>query len=81
MFRNLKNEKCSQNGSLWDEGCVQNGSKMRFSKSDLRLFQMPKLVFFSPFGAQFSPVYPLAATCLHQVVPFTCISEPYYGAT
>ena len=57
-FGPCKNPKCLENGSLWDQKWVKNGSKTRFSKSDPTLFQMLKQVFlahFEPNLTQFSP--------------------------
>ena len=44
--------KCLENGPFWDEKWVKNGSKTRFSKSDLGPFGMLKEVF----SAHFDPV-------------------------
>ena len=51
-FGTCKIPKCLENGPFWDQKCVKNGSKRRFSKSDPRPFGMLKQVFL----ARFEPV-------------------------
>ena len=57
-FGPWKIPKCLQNGPLWDQTGVKNGSKTHFSKSDHRPFGMPKQVFlarFEPAVTRFGP--------------------------
>ena len=57
-FGPWKIPKCFQNGPLWDQKWVKNGSKTHFSKSDLGPFGMPKQVFlahFEPAVTRFGP--------------------------
>ena len=48
-FGPWKIPKCLENGPFWDQQCVKNGSKTRFSKSDPRPFGMLKQVFLARF--------------------------------
>ena len=48
-FGPWKIPKCLENGALWAQNWVKNGSKTRFSKSDRGLFGMPGQVLFCPF--------------------------------
>ena len=41
--------KCLENGPFWDQQCVKNGSKTRFSKNDPGPFMMLKQVVLSHF--------------------------------
>ena len=52
-FGSWKIPKCLENGPFWDQKWVKNGSKMRFSKSDLGPFGMLQQVFL----ARFEPVF------------------------
>ena len=55
-FGPCKIPKCLENGLLWDQKWVKNGSKMCFSKSDPRPFGMLKqkdLAHFEPVGTHF----------------------------
>ena len=64
-FGRWKIPKCLENGPLWDEKRVKNGSTMRFSKSDPGPFAMLKQVSlahfecvlhtFSPFRHMYAP--------------------------
>ena len=57
-FGPWKIPKCLENGPLWDQKCVKNASKMRFSKTDPGPFGMLKQMFlahFEPNLTQFSP--------------------------
>ena len=57
-FGPWKIPKCFENGPLWDQKWVKNGSKTRFSKSDPGLFAMLKqvsLAHFEPVLNNFSP--------------------------
>ena len=68
-FGPWKIPKCLENGPFWDQKWVKNGSKPRFSKSDLGPFAMLKEVFlahfepvltkFSPFRRMYAPSYTL----------------------
>ena len=44
-FASWKMPKCLENGPLWDQKWVKNGSKMCLSKNDPRPFRMLKEVF------------------------------------
>ena len=49
--------KCLENGPFWDQQCVKNGSKTRFSKNDPGPFMMLKqvvLAHFEPVATGFS---------------------------
>ena len=48
-FRPWKIPKCLENGPFWDQKWVKNGSKTRFSKSDLGPFGMLTQVFLAHF--------------------------------
>ena len=48
-FGPWKFPKCLENGPFWDQQCVKNGSKTRFSKSDPGPFMMLKQVFLAHF--------------------------------
>ena len=48
-FGPWKIPKCLENGPFWDQKCVKNGSKTRFSKSDLGPLGMLKQVFLAHF--------------------------------
>ena len=57
-FGSWKIPKCLENGPLWDQKCVKNGSKTRFSESVLGPFGMLKqmsLAHFEPVGTRFGP--------------------------
>ena len=57
-FSSWKIPKCLENGPFWDQKWVKNGSKTRFSKSDLGPFGMLKQVFlahFEPVATGFGP--------------------------
>ena len=56
-FGPWKIPKCLENGPLWDQKCVKNGSKTRFSKSGPRPFGMLKQVVLPHFE-------PVAAHCI-----------------
>ena len=51
-FGPCENEKYLEEGTVWDQKWVKNGSKTRFPKSDCRPFGMLNQVF----GAHFEPV-------------------------
>ena len=48
-FGPWKIPKCLENGPFWDQQCVKNGSKTRFSKSDPGPFLMLKQVVLAHF--------------------------------
>ena len=48
-FGPWKIPKCLENGPFWDQKCVKNGSKARFSKSDPGPFGMLKQLFLAHF--------------------------------
>ena len=48
-FGPWKIPKCLENGPFWDQRCVKNGSKTRFSKNDLGPFMMLKQVVLAHF--------------------------------
>ena len=48
-FGPWKIAKCLENGPFWDEQCVKNGSKTRFSKNDPGPFSMLKQVVLAHF--------------------------------
>ena len=48
-FGPWKIPKCLENGTLWDLKWVKNGSKTRFSKTDVGPFGMLKQFFYRPF--------------------------------
>ena len=48
-FGPWKIPKCLQNGPFWDQQCVKNGSKTRFSKNDFGPFMMLKQVVLAHF--------------------------------
>ena len=57
-FGPRKIPKCLENGPIWDQKWVKNGSKKAFLKSDRCPFGMPKQVFwarFDPVVARFGP--------------------------
>ena len=57
-FGPWKIPKCLENGPFWDQKRVKNGSKTRFSKSDLGPFGMLRQVFLARFeriGTGFGP--------------------------
>ena len=57
-FGPWKTPKCLENKRFWDQKWVNNGSKLRSSKSDLGPFGMLKKVFlahFEPVLTEFSP--------------------------
>ena len=63
-FGSWKIPKCLENGPFWDQKCVKNGSKTRFSKSDPGPFGMLKQVFlarFEPVLTEFSPFHHMCA--------------------
>ena len=63
-FGPWKIPKCLENGPFWDQKWVKNGSKTRFSKSDLGPFGVLKQVFlarFEPVLTEFSPFHHMYA--------------------
>ena len=63
-FGSWKIPKCLEKGPFWDQKWVKNGSKRRFSKSDLGPFGMLKHVFlarFEPVLKEFSPFHHMYA--------------------
>ena len=57
-FGPRKIPKCLENGSLWDQKWVNNGSKTRFSKSDpgpLGCSNKCFVAHFEPIGTGFGP--------------------------
>ena len=48
-FGPWKIPKCLENGPLWNQKWVKNGSKARFCKSDTRPFGMLKQMFLAHF--------------------------------
>ena len=63
-FGPWKIPKCLENGPLWDQQWVKNGSKTRFSKSDPGPFGVLKQVFlarFEPVLTEFSPFHHMYA--------------------
>ena len=55
-FGPSKIPKCLDNGPLWDQKWVKNGSKTRFSKSDLGTSGMLKQMFFAHFEPVLNPI-------------------------
>ena len=58
LFGPWKISKCPENGPLWDQRWVKNGSKTRFSESVLGPFGMLKqmsLAHLEPVGTRFGP--------------------------
>ena len=74
-FGPWKIQKCLENGLVWDQRWVKNGSIARFSKRDPRPFEMLKQVFL----AHFEPVLTDVSRLRHMYAP-SCALRTYLRA-
>ena len=73
--------KSLENGPLWDQKWVKNGSKTCFFQNVVLDHLGCTNKCLEPILSPLCPSLDPAATCMHQVVPFALTSEPYGGAT